>query len=246
MCSWPAARAVYSSRGSQPAMTSRTTAASVTVRAIGPGVSWKCTSGEKPVRLTSPVVGRNPNRLVNEAGSRIDPPVSSPMPTRARSAATAAAGARAGPAAVPAQVVGVAGEPGAGGEGEPAGGEVAHRRLAEHDRSGLPQPGDDGGVALGDVVGEQRTAEGGGDPGGLGLVLDDDGHPVQRAQQGSGAGEVAVGPLGLGERGGVDGDHGVEGWGRCGPGPRCVAGTRRSARRWWPGRCAAGRGSGRW
>ena len=36
-----------------------------------------------------PGVTRNPTRLQNEAGTRIDPPASSPMPTRARLAATA-------------------------------------------------------------------------------------------------------------------------------------------------------------
>ena len=67
---------------------------SETVRPIGPGVSWKCTSGEKPARLISPVVTRRPNRLLNEAGMRIDPPVSSPIPTSPKLAAS--------PAAVPA------------------------------------------------------------------------------------------------------------------------------------------------
>ncbi|SKZ62437.1 Uncharacterised protein [Mycobacteroides abscessus subsp. abscessus] len=71
--------------------TSSVAARSPTVLAIGPGVSWKCSNGEKPVRGISPVVTRNPNRLVNDDGSRIDPPVSSPMPTRHRFAVTAAA-----------------------------------------------------------------------------------------------------------------------------------------------------------
>ena len=44
-------------------------ATSRTVRPIGPGVSWKCTSGEKPARLIRPVVTRSPYRLLNEAGS---------------------------------------------------------------------------------------------------------------------------------------------------------------------------------
>jgi len=33
------------------------------VRVIGPGVSWRVTSGERPVRLISPVVTRIPKRL---------------------------------------------------------------------------------------------------------------------------------------------------------------------------------------
>src|SRR5271167_4860107 len=75
-------------------MPSSSLARSGTDRAIGPGVSWKCTSGEKPARLIRPVVTRRPKRLLNDAGMRIDPPVSSPIPTSPKLAAT--------PAAVPA------------------------------------------------------------------------------------------------------------------------------------------------
>src|ERR1700733_5157062 len=75
-------------------MLSSTLARSVTVRLAGPGVSWKWTSGEKPARLISPVVTRKPKRLLNEAGTLMDPPVSSPIPTSPKLAAT--------PAAVPA------------------------------------------------------------------------------------------------------------------------------------------------
>src|SRR5450755_1481583 len=75
-------------------MLSSSVARSATVRASGAGVSWKCTSGEKPARLIRPVVTRRPKRLLNAAGIRIDPPVSSPIPTSPKLAAT--------PAAVPA------------------------------------------------------------------------------------------------------------------------------------------------
>src|SRR5580704_16738749 len=75
-------------------MLSSSVAISATVRPIGPGVSWKCTRGEKPARLISPVVTRKPKRLLNEAGILMDPPVSSPIPTSPKFAAT--------PAAVPA------------------------------------------------------------------------------------------------------------------------------------------------
>src|SRR5580693_5456792 len=75
-------------------MLSSVAARSATVRATGAGVSWKWTSGENPARLISPVVTRRPNRLLYAAGIRIDPPVSSPIPTSPRLAAT--------PAAVPA------------------------------------------------------------------------------------------------------------------------------------------------
>jgi hypothetical protein len=72
-------------------MASSSVAASVTVRAMGPAVSWKTTRGDMPARLISPGVTRTPTRLQKLAGKRIEPPVSSPMPTVARFAATAAA-----------------------------------------------------------------------------------------------------------------------------------------------------------
>src|ERR1700679_1716805 len=71
-------------------MLSRSFARSATVRPTGPGVSWKWTSGEKPARLIRPVVTRRPKRLLNDAGMRIDPPVSSPIPTSPKLAATPA------------------------------------------------------------------------------------------------------------------------------------------------------------
>src|SRR6185503_7282203 len=68
-------------------MTSSTIAASFTERAIGPSVSVVGRAGIIPKRLTSGSVGRRPTRLFTEAGPRIDPPVSSPMPTRPKFAA---------------------------------------------------------------------------------------------------------------------------------------------------------------
>src|ERR1700689_3362324 len=75
-------------------MLSSSVATSPAVRPIGPGVSWKCTSGENPARLISPGVTQNPKRLQNAGGPRMPPPVSSPIPTSPKFAAT--------PAAVPA------------------------------------------------------------------------------------------------------------------------------------------------
>src|SRR6267143_138790 len=69
-------------------MTSRSIAASLTERVIGPSVSVVGRAGIMPNRLTSGSVGRNPTRLFTAAGPRIDPPVSSPMPTMAKLAAT--------------------------------------------------------------------------------------------------------------------------------------------------------------
>src|SRR5687768_12289783 len=72
-------------------MTVRTSAASRTVRAIGPGVSWVCEIGITPARLTSPTVGLIPPMPFMEDGQTIDPSVSVPIATVARLAATATA-----------------------------------------------------------------------------------------------------------------------------------------------------------
>ena len=53
-------------------------AASVTVRAIGPGVSWSAVIGMTPYRLTRPTVGLIPTSMFWFAGLRMDPEVSVP------------------------------------------------------------------------------------------------------------------------------------------------------------------------
>lgn len=65
-------------------------AASRTVLVIGPGVSCVLTRGESPALDIIPTVGRSPTRLQNDAGTRIDPPVSSPTPISPMFAAIAA------------------------------------------------------------------------------------------------------------------------------------------------------------
>jgi len=65
-------------------------ATSVTVRVIGPPISCVLESGMIPVRLARPCVPRTPTKLLCEAGMRIDPQVSLPMPTAAKLAAIAA------------------------------------------------------------------------------------------------------------------------------------------------------------
>ena len=60
------------------------------LRAIGPPMSCVLESGTMPVRLDSPCVPRRPTRLLCDAGLRIDPHVSLPMPAAAKLAATAA------------------------------------------------------------------------------------------------------------------------------------------------------------
>src|SRR5262245_9280228 len=71
-------------------MTPRSTAASLTVRVIGPAVSCECEIGMIPVLLTSPIVGLMPTRELAPDGQTIDPSVSVPTPTAARFAAIAA------------------------------------------------------------------------------------------------------------------------------------------------------------
>src|SRR4051794_25837513 len=84
------ASAVAASRGSGAASTFSTTAASATLRVMGPAVSCDVEIGTMPLRLTSPTVGLMPTRPFTLLGHMIDPSVSVPMPTCARLAATAA------------------------------------------------------------------------------------------------------------------------------------------------------------
>ncbi|MNC57020.1 hypothetical protein D3C75_1066510 [compost metagenome] len=72
-------------------MTLRTIAASSTVVAMGPAVSWEWLIGTIWVRLTRPTVGLNPTTPLTEAGQVIEPSVSVPMATGARPMATATA-----------------------------------------------------------------------------------------------------------------------------------------------------------
>src|SRR4051794_33892620 len=65
--------------------------ASVTVRAMGPAVSWLCAIGTIPVRLTSPRVGLMPTRELLLDGETTEPSVSVPIAAAARLAAAATA-----------------------------------------------------------------------------------------------------------------------------------------------------------
>src|SRR5689334_23619024 len=65
-------------------------AASVTVRAIGPAVSWLCAIGMIPARLTRPIVGLIPTSEFADDGQTTDPSVSVPTATVHKFAATAA------------------------------------------------------------------------------------------------------------------------------------------------------------
>src|SRR5215210_329424 len=65
------------------------TAASATVRVIGPAVSWLCAISMIPARLTRPSVGLIPKIPFAEDGHTIEPSVSVPMATAQRFAETA-------------------------------------------------------------------------------------------------------------------------------------------------------------
>src|ERR1700683_5225338 len=65
-------------------------AASATVRAIGPAVSWECAMGMMPVAGMSPSVGLIPTTPLVEDGHTIEPSVSVPMASAHRLAETAA------------------------------------------------------------------------------------------------------------------------------------------------------------
>jgi hypothetical protein len=65
-------------------------AASATVRACGPTVSWVCEIGTTPPRLTSPTVGLSPTTPLTFAGQTMLPSVSLPSDTAVKFAAAAA------------------------------------------------------------------------------------------------------------------------------------------------------------
>src|SRR3954447_12512130 len=67
------------------------TAASRTLRAMGPAVSWLTEMGMIPARLTSPTVGLTPTTPHTVDGEMIEPLVSVPIAAAQSPAATAAA-----------------------------------------------------------------------------------------------------------------------------------------------------------
>ncbi len=72
-------------------MTANITAASATVRVIGPGASWLWAMGTIPVVGSRPRVGFSPTTPFIEDGQTIDPSVSVPTAAAANPDATAAA-----------------------------------------------------------------------------------------------------------------------------------------------------------
>src|SRR5215831_19122050 len=81
--------AVALSSGSAPAITLSSRAASATLRAIGPAVSWLWEIGTIPARLTSPTVGLIPTIQFACEGHTIEPSVSVPRAAPQKFAATA-------------------------------------------------------------------------------------------------------------------------------------------------------------
>src|SRR6266550_487780 len=79
-----------STSGAAPASAPSRIAASVTVRHIGPAVSWLCAIGMTPERLTRPTVGFSPTSELAPDGQTMEPSVSVPTPTAAKLAAIAA------------------------------------------------------------------------------------------------------------------------------------------------------------
>ena len=79
------------SSGSAPTSTPSITAASATLRVIGPAVSWLAAIGMMPLRDTSPSVGFRPTSPPFADGQTIEPLVSVPIDTAVRLAAVATA-----------------------------------------------------------------------------------------------------------------------------------------------------------
>src|SRR5258707_14317420 len=96
----PLPKAVMGSAGSYPAITSSSSAASVTVRVIGPTSCCVRLFGMTPDLLTRPRVGRTPTRLLAEAGERIGSPGAVPGARTAKFTPDAGPGAPAGPPGV--------------------------------------------------------------------------------------------------------------------------------------------------
>ena len=71
-------------------MAASNSAASATVRAIGPAVSWLCAIGMMPALLTRPSVGLMPTMPQVWLGQMMEPSVSVPTAAAQRLAATAA------------------------------------------------------------------------------------------------------------------------------------------------------------
>jgi hypothetical protein len=127
---------VAGSPGSAPTSTLSSAAASATVRAIGPAVSWAADTGTIPCRLTRPTVGLMPTTPHALAGQTIEPSVSVPTAIGASPAATATPDPELDPDGLRSSACGLAACPPS--VLQPLV-EVGERKLAHSDRLVLPR-----------------------------------------------------------------------------------------------------------
>ncbi len=172
------------SAGSWPEMTSSASAASSTVVANGPIWSRLDPNAISPRRLTAPYVGLTPTTPHSAAGCRIEPPVSEPRLSGANPAATAAADPPDDPPGTRRVSSGFRVGPEGGVLGARPHRELVEVRLADHDRSGLAQAGDDGGVVRRLPVAEDLRRTRRRDAAGAHVVLQRDRDAGQRARIG--------------------------------------------------------------
>src|SRR5581483_5132630 len=157
-------------------MTSRSGAASRTVRAIGPELPRPSDPEPYGAGDTRPRDGLIPKSPQHEAGMRIDPPPSLPRETGCDGRGCAAARAAGRPLGVPR----IAAVPVQLRLGHADGAELRRVRLADDDEAGLADPADDGRVDGRHVVGVRLARERRADPAGLVQVLDRDRDAVER------------------------------------------------------------------
>ena len=114
-------------------------------------------------------------------GMRTDPPVSVPRPAGTIPAAMAAAVPPGGAAGELGRVPGIADRAEGGVVGCDAEGQFMHVGLAEQDRPGVAQPGQNRCVSFRHPVLQRRRSRTGGDAGRGEIVFYRDGDPVERA-----------------------------------------------------------------
>ena len=162
-----------------PAVASRRSAASATVRARGPMQVRPLNasaSGQVEIR---PRCGLRPTRPVQAAGIRIDPAPSDPSAAGMSPAATAAAAPPLEPPGVWCGAPGIAGRAERGPLGERPLADLRGVGLADHDRARLAQPPHHLVVAVGGRT-RAATAVEGRVPGEVEVFLDRGRHPEQR------------------------------------------------------------------
>ena len=199
-------------------------AASVTVRTIGPAVSWLWAIGMIPAWATSPTVGLSPTIALLPAGQTIEPSVSVPTAIAHRLAAAATADPELEPQGSSARPYGLRVKPpralqplrmqaGVRDRRRDQAAEVGpfrQVRLAEHDGPGRPQAGHDRRVARHPAADQRERARGrlhrvvGRD-----VVLEQDRDAVQRTAAPAGP-SLGVTPRGDLEGGRVGLDDRVE------------------------------------